>query len=132
MAGIKVHGDAPGEARTADAEILKTGLNEVVYHLIDTAGRLEEGPCLKKLLYRLGVFGESEKISLFLRVFNGSAAVRALAVYQLGLGPKALARRAILANIFTLENITLVIHLAEDPLYGLHVIIVGRADKSVV
>ena len=40
MAGVKVHGDAPAEAGTADAQILQTGLDEVIHHLVDAGAGL--------------------------------------------------------------------------------------------
>ena len=42
VTGIKVHRYAPSKAGTADTQVLQTGLNEVIDHLIDTAVGLQE------------------------------------------------------------------------------------------
>ena len=55
MARVKVHGDSPGKAGAAHAKILKPGVYEVLYHLVDPARRLKEVALEQKLPYRLGV-----------------------------------------------------------------------------
>ena len=132
MTRIKVHRDAPGEAGARDAQVLKTRLDEVVDHLVDAACRLEEGAALQQLLHGLGVFRETEEVGLLLGVLDGAAAVGALAVDELGLGPEALAVLAVFAAVLALVDVAVVVHLAEHALDGLDVIIVGRADEAVV
>ena len=129
---IKVHGHAPGEAGAGDAEVLKTGLDEVVHHLVHAGGGLEEIRILQQMLYPLGVLTQAEEIGFLLRIHDLAAAVGTLAVLELALRPERLAGLTVLALIGAFINVTLVIHLAEDLLDGLHMIVVRSADKAVV
>ena len=132
VAGVEVHGDAPVEARTADAQILQTGLDEVVDHLVDAGARLEEVGVLEQVLHAVGVLAQTEEVGLLLGVVNLAAAVGALAVNQLALRPEALAGGAVLALIGALVDIALFVHLAENGLNRLDVIRIRRAHEAVV
>ena len=132
MARVEVHGHAPGEAGAGDAQVLKAGLDEVVDHLIDAGGGLEEVAGLQQLLHGLCVLGETEEVGLLFSVVDGTAAVGAHAVYKLALGPEALTGGAVLALVRALVDVTLLVHLLEDALDGLDVVVVGGADKAVV
>ncbi len=129
---IKVHRHAPVEARAGDAEVFKAGLYEVVYHFIDAGRGSEESAALKQLLHGLCVLGETEEVGFLLGVVDLAAAVGASAVFELALSPEAFAGSAVLALVRALIYIALVIHLLEDALYGLYVIIIGGADEAVV
>ena len=129
---IKVHRHAPVEARAGDAEVFKAGLDEVIYHLIDAGRGSEESAALKQLLHGLCVLGETEEVGFLLGVVDLAAAVGASAVFELALSPEAFAGSAVLALVCALVYIALVIHLLEDTLYGLYVIIIGGADEAVV
>ena len=61
-----------------------------------------------------------------------AAAVGAFAVYQLALCPEAFAGGAVFALVFALIDIAIFIHLPEDLLDGLHMIIVRGTDEAVV
>ena len=61
-----------------------------------------------------------------------SAAVGALAVYQLALCPEALAGSAVLAGVLALIDVALVVQGPEYLLHGGNVVVVRGADKSVV
>ena len=132
VARVKVHRHSPLEAGTGDTEVLKARLDEVVDHLVDTGGGLQESAGLQKVLHGLGIFGKAEEIGLLLSVMDGTSAVRAAAVYQLALSPEALTGRAVFALISAFINIPVVVHFAEDTLDGGDVVIVGRADETVV
>ena len=80
----------------------------------------------------VGVLGQAEEIGLLLGVHDLPAAVGALAVHQLALGPEALAGLTVLALIGALIDIALFVHLTEDLLDGGAVVIVGGADEAVV
>ena len=132
VAGIEVHRDAPGEAGAADAQVLQTGLDEVVDHLVDTAPGLQKIRVLQQVTHPVGVLAQPEEVGLLLGVRHLTAAVGAFAVHQLALGPEALAGLAVLAPVGSLIDIPLVIHLPEDLLDGGHMIVVGGADEPVV
>ena len=132
VAGVEVHGNAPAEAGTGNAQILQTGLDEVVDHLIDAGTGLQEIGVLQQMLHLVGVLAQTEEIGLLLGIVNLTAAVGALAVHQLAFRPEGLARGAVLALIGALVNVTVFIHLLEDLLHGLAVIVVGGADEPVV
>ena len=132
VARVKVDGDAPLEAGAGDAEVLQAGVYEVLYHLIDAAGGLQEGAGEQQLAHLFSVLGEAEEIGLLLGVLDLAAAVGALAVHELALGPEALAGGAVHAGILALIYVAVIVHLLEDALHGLDVVVVGCADEAVV
>ena len=132
MARVKVHGNAPGEAGAADAQVLQAGLDEVVDHLVYAGAGLQEVRILQQMLYPVGVLAQPEEIGLLLRVLHLAATVGALAVHQLALGPEALAGLAVFALVGALVDVALFVHLTEDLLDGGTVVIVGGADEAVV
>ena len=132
MARVKVHGNAPGEAGAADAQVLQARLDEVVDHLVDPGAGLQEVGVLQQVPDPVGILGQAEEIGLLLGVHDLAAAVGALAVHQLALGPEALAGLAVFALVGALVDVALFVHLAEDLLDGGTVVIVGGADEAVV
>ena len=132
VAGVKIDRHAPREAGTGDAEILQTGVDEVVDHFVDAGLRLEEIRLGQELAHAVCVLGEAEEIRLLLRVVHLAAAVGAFAVLELALGPEALAGGAVFALVGALIDVAVFIHLLEDLLNGGDVVIVGRADEAVV
>ena len=132
MARVKVHGNAPGEAGAADAQVLQAGLDEVVDHLVDPGAGLQEVGVLQQVPDPVGILGQAEEIGLLLGVHDLAAAVGALAVHQLALGPEALAGLAVFALVGALVDVALFVHLAEDLLDGGTVVIIGGADEAVV
>ncbi len=114
VAWVKVHGDAPGEAGAGDAQVLQAGLDEVVHHLVDPAAGLQEVGVLQQVPDPVGVLAQAEEIGLLLGVHDLPAAVGALAVHQLALGPEGLAGLAVFALIGALIDVPLVVHLLED------------------
>ena len=129
---IKVHRHAPVEARAGDAEVFKARLDEVVDHLVDARGGLEKVGVLKQVLHAVGVLGKLEEVGLFLGVLDLAAAVGALAVNELALGPEALAGLAVLALVGALVDVAVVVHLLEDLLDGLDMVVIRCADEAVV
>ena len=132
VARVKVHGDAPGEARSGDAEVLQAGVDEVLYHLVHAAGGLQEGAGQQQLADLIRVLGKAEEIGLLLRILHLAPAVGALAVHELALGPEALAGGAVHAGVLALVYVAVVVHLLEDALDGLDMVVVRRADEAVV
>ena len=132
MARVKVHGNAPGEAGAADAQVLQAGLDEVVDHLVDPGAGLQEVGVLQQVADAVGILGQAEEIGLLLGVHDLAAAVGALAVHQLALGPEALAGLAVFALVGALVDVALFVHLTEDLLDGGTVVIIGGADEAVV
>ena len=132
MAGVEVHGDAPAEAGAADAKILQTGLDKVIHHFVDAGAGLEEIRVLQKVLHAVCVLAQAEEVRLLLGVVDFAAAVGTLAVHQLALRPEALAGGAVLALVGALVDVALFVHLLEDLLHGLAVVVVGGADEAVV
>ena len=78
------------------------------------------------------ILAHSEEVRFLLRRLHLAAAVRALAVHQLGLSPEAFAGRAVQAFVFTLVDIALLVHLFEHLLDLLLVVLVRGADKAVI
>ena len=132
VARVKVHGDTPCEAGAGDAEVFKAGLDEVVNHLVDAGRRLKESAALEQLLHGLCVLGEAEEVGFLLGVVHLAAAVGAFAVDKLALGPEALTGGAVFALVGSFVDVALVVHLLEDALHGLDMIVVGGADEAVV
>ena len=132
VARVKVHRHAPGEGGAADAQVLQAGLDEVVHHLIHPAAGLQKVGVLQQVLYPVGVLGQAEEVGLLLRVHHIPAAVRALAVHQLALGPEGLTGLAVFPYILALVDVPLLIHLLKYLLDGGHVVVIGGADEPVV
>ena len=129
---IEIDRNAPCEARARDAEILQTGIDEIVDHLIDAAARLEVIRLQQQLAHRLGIFRQSEEIGLLLSGLACAAAVGAFTVLELTLRPEGLARRAVHALIGALVNIAVFVHFLEDLLDRRDVIVIRGADEAVV
>ena len=132
VAGVEVHGDAPGEGGAGDAQVLQAGLDEVVHHLVHTGAGLEEVGVLQQVLDFIRVLGQAEEVGLLLRVHHRAAAVGAAAVLQLALSPEGLAGLAVLALVGALVDVPVVVHLLEDFLDGGDVVVVGGADEPIV
>ena len=118
MARVKVYRNAPAERGAGNAQVLQPRLEEVVYHLVLAALRLDElGVLLDVLHQTVGVLAHAEEVSLLLGIHARAAAVRAAAVLQLALGPEGLTRLAVFTLVRTLVNIALIIQLFEDLLH---------------
>ena len=132
MTRVKIDGNAPLEARARDAEILQTGVDEVIDHLIYAAARLQKVGVRQQVAHGLRVFGQTEEVCLLLGGLALSAAVRAFAVLELALRPEGFAGGAVHAGIFALVDIALLIHLLKDLLDRFDMVVIRRADKAVV
>ena len=133
MTLIKINRYAPAEARPRYAQILKSRLDEVAQHFVLSRFGLNK---VRVLLYivleLLLIFGHLEEIRFLLRVLHRSAAIGTAAVLELRFCPERLARRAVPALVFTLVYVALLIELFEYALHRLDMVIVRRADKSVI
>ena len=78
------------------------------------------------------IFAHLEEICLLLRRFYLSAAVRALAVHQLGLCPEGLTRRTVKSLVRSLVDISLIVQLLKNLLHLFLMVCIGRADKVIV
>ena len=132
MARVKVHGDSPAEAGAGHAQILQAGFDEVVDHLVGPAPGLQEVGILQQVLHPVRVLGKAEEVGLLLGLLDLAAAVGALAVYQLAVGPEGLAGLAVFAHILALVDVAVVIHPLEDLLDGGHMVVIGGADEAVI
>ena len=133
MLRIEIHRDTPFKGGTGYTEILQTRKQEVVHHLILSGNRLNEFRMLVDMVDQaVSVFTHTEEISLFLGRLHLAAAVRTLAVHQLGLGPEGLAGRTVHTLVSALVDIALVIQLLEDLLYLLFMVIICGADKFII
>ena len=133
MLRIEIHRDTPFERGTGYAEILQARKQKVIHHLILSGNRLNEFRMLVDMVNQaVSVFAHTEEISLFLGRLHLAAAVRTLAVHQLGLGPEGLAGSTVHALVSALVNIALVVQLLEDLLYLLLMIIVGGTDEFII
>ena len=132
MLRVEIDRDAPLEAGAGNAEILKARVNKIVYHLVDAGARQQEVRVDEQIAHAVSILGQTEEVSLLLGVDNGAAAVRAAAVDKLALGPEALAGGAVLADILALVDVALLVHLLENLLDGLDMVVIGRADEAVI
>ena len=132
MPRVKIHGDAPGEGGPRDTEVLQAGLDEVVDHFVDAATGLQKICVFQQVLHPVGVLREAEEVGLLLGLVDLAAAVRALAIHQLGLGPERFAGRAVLALVGPLVDIAIVVHLFEDLLNRFDMIVICCADEAVI
>ena len=123
----------PVERRTRYAQILKSGLDEVVEHLVLSGRRLQKFLILfDKLLYFVLIFAELEEITFLFHKLYGSAAVGTLAVYKLSFSPECFAGSAVPALVVALVDISFLVQLGKNLLYRLHMLFVGSTDKLVI
>ena len=130
--GVKGHGDAPLDRGTGNAGVLQALLDKGDHLVLAALGLDELGVLLIKLQQAVGVLAGLEEVGFLVGIVDLAAAVRALAVHQLAVGPEALAGLAVVADVLALVDVTLLIQLGEDLLAGLHVVVVGGADEAVV
>ena len=118
MLRIKVNRNAPFEGGSGYAQILQTRKQEVVHHLILSGYRLDELRMLLMYSIRRSAYLLIRKkyASSFGRL-HLAAAVRAFAVYQLGLGKEGLTGCTVKSLIVALVNIALIIQFLENLLY---------------
>ena len=131
--GVELHRDAPLEAGAGHAQVLQAGEQEVVHHLVLPGHGLDELRVVVDIVDEpLGVLAHLEEVGLLLGGAHFPAAVGALAVYKLALGPEALAGGAVQALVGALVDVPFVVQVFEDLLDFLLVVIVGGADEVVV
>ena len=81
---IKSNGNTPVECCTAYAEVLKTGLKEVVYHFILSCLGLDKFRMLLNVFDKsVLIFRKSEEIAFFFKSFYLTSTVRAFSVNKL-------------------------------------------------
>ena len=133
MFRVERNGNAPFERGSRNAQILKTGFEEVVYHLfLSQLGTDEIGVFLDIFHQPVRIFGHSEKVSLFFCSFYGASAVGTLSVNDLRFREEGFARFAVPALVFGLIYVSLIVKFFEYILNGFFMIFVGRSDEIVV
>ena len=130
--GVEGDGDAPLDGGAGDAGVLQALLDEGDHLVLAALGLDELGVLLVELQQAVGVLAGLEEVGFLVGVVHLAAAVGALAVHQLAVGPEALAGLAVVADVLALVDVALLVELGEDLLAGLHVVVVGGADEAVV
>ena len=130
---VEINRNTPAEGGTGYAQILQTGLQEVVYHFFLTGLGLNEFRMLLDVLHQtILIFAHFEEVSFLFGLFNFAAAVGALAVHQLALGEEGFTGYAVPAFVVTFVNVALLVQFLEDLLYGLFVVGIGGTDELVI
>ena len=131
MVRIEVNRNTPLEGSAGNAQVLKTGSQEVVEHFVLSAFRLNEMRMILDILNQsVRVFGHFEEVGFLVHRNNIAAADRALAVFgQLALCIEGFALMAVKAFILALVDVALVIKSLEDLLNLLFMISVRRPDE---
>ena len=133
MLGVKLHRDAPLKAGAGHAQVLQAGQQEVVHHLVFPGHRLDELRMGVDVVNQpLGIFAHLEEIRFLFGGVDLPAAVGALAVDELALGPEALAGSAVQAFVGALVDVPLVVEVLKDLLHLFFVVVIGGADEVVV
>ena len=130
--GVEGHGDAPLHGGAGHAGVLQALLDEGDHLVLAALGLDELGVLLVELQQAVSILAGLEEVGFLVCVVHFAAAVRALAVHQLAVGPEALAGLAVVADVLALVDVALLIQLGENFLAGLHVVVVGGADEAVV
>ena len=130
---IKINGDTPFEGGAGNAKILKTGLQEVVYHFFSSGfGYDKFRVCFDVLHQLILIFAHLEEIRFLMLTNERTAAIGANAAFCLCIGEEGFAGNAIPAFIAALVDIALIVKTLEDLLYSFFVIVVCGADKVVI
>ena len=130
--GVEGHRDAPLDRGTGHAGVLQALLDEGDHLVLAALGLDELRVLLVELQQAVRVLAGLEEVGFLVGIVDLTAAVGALAVHQLAVGPEALAGLAVVAGVLALVDVALLIELGEDLLAGLHVVVVGGADEAVV
>ena len=130
--GVEGHGNAPLDRGAGHAGVLQALLDEGDHLVLAALGLDELGVLLVELQQAVSVLAGLEEVGFLVGIVDFAAAVRALAVHQLAVGPEALAGLAVVADVLALIDIALLVQLGEDLLAAFHVVIVSGADKAVV
>ena len=81
---IEIHRDSPLEGGSGYAEILKTRLKEVVYHLILTGNRLDKLWMLLDMLHEtVSILAHLEEVCFLSCLLNISSTIGTLSVHKL-------------------------------------------------
>ena len=78
------------------------------------------------------IFAHFKEIAFFFDYFSWTAAVRAVAFYQLTLGKESFARGAVMTFVFRFVDIAFIVDGFEDFLYHFHMTRLSGADEIVV
>ena len=133
MLRVKVHGNAPAEGGPGHAEILEARQQEVVHHLIFPGNRLNELRMLIDILDQFrSVFAHAEEVGLLPGRGHRPAAVRTLAVHQLGFRKEGFAGSAVHPLVIAFIDIPLVVELFEDLLHLLLMGGIRSADEFII
>ena len=134
MAGCEIYRNAPCEGASGDAQILQSGQQEVVHHLVLAGYGLDELRVRVDVLDQaVGVFLHLEEVSVFLGLMHFAAADGAiLLIHYLGRCVERLALSAVHSLIITKIDIALVVQLLEDLLYLALMVFICCADEAVV
>ena len=133
MLRIEVYRDSPFEGGSGYAEILQSRQKEVVHHLIFTGNGLDELRMLVDVVDEsLGIFAHFEEVSFLTGRLYLAAAVRAFAVYQLGLGEERLTGSTVHSLVVALIDIAFGVHFFENFLNLFLMIIIGGADEFII
>ena len=130
--GVKGDRDAPLDRGTGHTGVLQALLDEGDHLVLAALGLDELGVLLVELQQAVSILAGLEEIGFLVGIVDLTAAVRALAVHQLAVGPEALAGLAVVADVLALVDVALLVQLGKDLLAGLHVVVVGGADEAVV
>ncbi len=132
MLGIEGRLDTPVKGSAGYAQIFQSLLDKVD-HLVAAGHRLDKIRMLVNVLqHAVRILAHLEEIAFFLHLFYGTAAVRAVAVYQLMLGPEGFAGHTVPAFIVFLVNVTFIINLLHHGLHHFFVAFLGGAKKIIV
>ena len=130
---VEIYRNSPLIGCPGHAQVLQARKQEVIHHLVLAGYRLNEfRMCVYMLDQLVRIFAHLEEIGFFLSRFHFSAAIRALAVHQLGFCPERFTRCAVHAFVIAFVNISLVIQLPEDLLYLSLMIVIRRTDKFII
>ena len=129
---VRGDGDAPVEGSAGNTEVVEA-LTDEIDHLVSPGCGLNKVRMAFDMRQQLvGVVGHLEEIGLFGYFFHRSAAVRALAVFQLMFGPVGFAGGTVKALVFPFIDVPFFVNAPEDLLHDLYVAIFGGADEVVV
>ena len=127
------HGDAPGDAGAADADVLEPLLDERQRLVVARPGLHEAGGRAEELGQPVLVLAEQEVVVLLLQPDRLDAVVRTEAVgREVALVPEGLAGGAVEAAVAALLDVAGGLELLDEALHERLVLRVGGADEEVV
>ena len=133
MFRVKVYRNTPAEGSTGYTQILQSGKQEVVHHLVLSGYRLDELRMFVNIFNQArSVFTHFKEICFFFCRCTRTSAVRTFSVYQLRLCEEGFARGTVHSFVMSFVDISLIVEFFENLLHLFFMVCICGTDELVI